>query len=40
MTAKQLYPDEFGSYPGYGRLSEGERLFDRGRLADVVNGDI
>jgi len=40
MAAKQLYPDEFGSYPGYGELSEDERLFDRQRLADIVNGDI
>ncbi|QLH77220.1 ABC transporter substrate-binding protein [Halosimplex rubrum] len=40
MAAKQLYPDEFGTYPGYGELSESEQLFDRGRLADIVNGDI
>jgi ABC-type Fe3+-hydroxamate transport system substrate-binding protein len=40
MAAKQLYPDEFGSYPGYGELSEGEQLFDRRRLADVVSGDL
>ncbi|SDK04551.1 ABC-type Fe3+-hydroxamate transport system, substrate-binding protein [Halovenus aranensis] len=40
MAAKQLYPDEFGSYPGYGQLSESEQLFDRQRLADIVNGDI
>jgi ABC-type Fe3+-hydroxamate transport system substrate-binding protein len=39
MAAKQLYPDEFGSYPGYGRLSEREQLFDRQRLAAIVNGD-
>ncbi|ELZ20557.1 hypothetical protein C475_19878 [Halosimplex carlsbadense 2-9-1] len=39
MAAKQLYPDEFGGYPGYGQLSEDEQLFDRGRLADIVNGD-
>jgi ABC-type Fe3+-hydroxamate transport system substrate-binding protein len=39
MAAKQLYPDEFGPYPGYGELSEDERLFDRRRLADVINGD-
>ena len=40
MAAKQLYPDEFGSYPGYGELSTSEQLFDRQRLADIVNGDI
>jgi ABC-type Fe3+-hydroxamate transport system substrate-binding protein len=40
MAAKQLYPDEFGPYPGYGQLSEDERLFDRQRLADIINGDI
>jgi ABC-type Fe3+-hydroxamate transport system substrate-binding protein len=39
MAAKQLYPDEFGSYPGYGELSEDEQLFDRQRLADIINGD-
>jgi len=40
MAAKQLYPDEFGTYPGYGELSEDEQLFDRQRLADIVNGDL
>jgi iron complex transport system substrate-binding protein len=40
MTAKQLYPDEFGQYPGYGELSEDEQLFDRQRLADIINGEI
>jgi iron complex transport system substrate-binding protein len=40
MAAKQLYPDEFGSYPGYGVLSEDEQLFDRQRLADIINGNL
>ena len=40
MAAKQLYPDEFGSYPGYGQLPESEQLFDRQRLADIINGDL
>ncbi|MFC7057206.1 ABC transporter substrate-binding protein [Halovenus salina] len=40
MAAKQLYPDEFGSYPGYGEIPEDEQLFDRGRLADIINGNI
>jgi iron complex transport system substrate-binding protein len=39
MAAKQLYPDEFGTYPGYGELLEDEQLFDRQRLADIINGD-
>jgi len=39
MAAKQLYPDEFGSYPGYGEISEDEQLFDRQRVADIVTGD-
>jgi ABC-type Fe3+-hydroxamate transport system substrate-binding protein len=39
MAAKQLYPDEFGAYPGYGELSEDEQLFDRQRLADIINGE-
>ncbi|MFC7072842.1 ABC transporter substrate-binding protein [Halovenus rubra] len=38
MAAKQLYPDEFGSYPGYGEISESEQLFDRQRLSDIING--
>jgi ABC-type Fe3+-hydroxamate transport system substrate-binding protein len=40
MAAKQLYPDEFGPYPGLGELSEDEQLFSRQRLSDIVNGDI
>ncbi|GAA0478111.1 ABC transporter substrate-binding protein [Halococcus dombrowskii] len=39
MTAKQLYPDEFGAYPGYGKLSKSEQLFDRKRLAGIITGD-
>jgi iron complex transport system substrate-binding protein len=33
-AAKQLYPDTFGG------VSSAERLFDRQRVADVINGDI
>ncbi|KKF39102.1 ABC transporter substrate-binding protein [Halorubrum saccharovorum] len=45
MTAKQLYPDEFGAWPRYEEgpypeIPEGERLFDRGRVADGINGDL
>ncbi|GGL64963.1 ABC transporter substrate-binding protein [Halocalculus aciditolerans] len=39
-TAKQLYPDEFGEWPGsVGDVPEGQRLFDRQRMADIVNGE-
>ncbi|WP_049922140.1 ABC transporter substrate-binding protein [Halopiger djelfimassiliensis] len=45
MTAKQLYPDRFGEWPGYEDgspypgIPEGERLFDRQRVADIVAPD-
>lgn len=44
MTAKQLYPEAFGEWPRYEEgpypeIPEGERLFDRQRVADVINGD-
>lgn len=44
MTAKQLFPETFGAWPGYGSgasypdVPPDERLFDRGRVADVVAG--
>jgi ABC-type Fe3+-hydroxamate transport system substrate-binding protein len=44
MTAKQLYPDQFGEWPGYENgepypdVPEAERLFDRQRVADIVTG--
>ncbi|MDZ5812815.1 ABC transporter substrate-binding protein [Halorubrum sp. AD140] len=46
MTAKQLYPDQFGEWPGFDEqrvlpeIPEDERLFDRQRVADIINGDI
>jgi len=45
MTAKQLYPDAFGEWPGYDdgpypEIPEDERLFDRGRVADAINGNV
>jgi len=45
MTAKQLYPEVFGEWPtyeagAYPDLSEDERLFDRQRVADVINGAV
>jgi ABC-type Fe3+-hydroxamate transport system substrate-binding protein len=45
MTAKQLYPEEFGEWPtdtpdSYPEIPEDEQLFDRQRVADIINGDI
>jgi ABC-type Fe3+-hydroxamate transport system substrate-binding protein len=40
MLAKQLYPDEFGPWRGFGETPADERLFDRQRVADIVNGDL
>ncbi|WP_254543075.1 ABC transporter substrate-binding protein [Halomarina pelagica] len=46
MTAKQLYPEQFGEWPGFDeqrvlpKIPEEEQLFDRQRVADIVNGDI
>jgi ABC-type Fe3+-hydroxamate transport system substrate-binding protein len=39
-AAKQIYPDEFGTFEGVGEGPESEQLFDRQRVADIVNGDI
>jgi ABC-type Fe3+-hydroxamate transport system substrate-binding protein len=44
MTAKQLYPEAFGEWPDYvegpyPEISEDEQLFDRQRVADVINGE-
>jgi len=45
MTAKQLYPEQFGEWPTYTEgpypeIPEDEQLFDRQRVADAINGDI
>jgi ABC-type Fe3+-hydroxamate transport system substrate-binding protein len=46
MTAKQLYPDQFGPWPGYvdgepyPEIQADERLFDRQRVAEIINGDL
>ena len=45
MTAKQLYPDAFGEWPRYEEgpypeIPREERLFDRQRVADAINGDL
>ncbi|MFC7203303.1 ABC transporter substrate-binding protein [Haloferax namakaokahaiae] len=39
--AKQLYPDAFGTFDAeaFPSVPEAEQLFDRQRLADIVNGD-
>ncbi|RKD95720.1 ABC transporter substrate-binding protein [Halopiger aswanensis] len=45
MTAKQLYPDQFGEWPGYepGQpypdIPSDEQLFDRERVAEIVRGE-
>jgi ABC-type Fe3+-hydroxamate transport system substrate-binding protein len=41
MTAKQVYPERFGEYPGLREpVPEDEQLFDRQRVADIVNGNL
>jgi len=46
MNAKQLYPETFGEFPdvdvaeNYPDVPEEEQLFDRQRVADIINGDI
>jgi ABC-type Fe3+-hydroxamate transport system substrate-binding protein len=45
MAAKQIYPDVFGEWPGFDddltyEIPEDEQLFNRERVADIVNGDI
>ncbi|MFC6615818.1 ABC transporter substrate-binding protein [Halopenitus salinus] len=45
MTAKQLYPDAFGEWPTYEEgpypeIPAEERLFDRQRVADAINGNV
>ena len=45
MTAKQFYPEQFGEWPGYvdgepyPDIATDEQLFDRQRVADIINGD-
>ena len=38
-TAQQIYPDIFGEFQGVGSTPEENELFDRQRVADIVNGD-
>ncbi|MGB9987656.1 ABC transporter substrate-binding protein [Salarchaeum japonicum] len=45
MTAKQLYPEQFGEWPGYDggpypAIPEEEQLFDRDEVAAIMNGDL
>ncbi|QIO23176.1 ABC transporter substrate-binding protein [Haloarcula sp. JP-L23] len=45
MSAKQLYPEQFGAWPDYESgpypaLSASERLFDHDRVADVIAGSV
>ncbi len=45
MSAKQFYPETFGEWPKsdggpYPEIPEDEQLFDRQRVADIINGDI
>ena len=40
VAAKQFYPETFGGWHGLGNTPDEERLFDRQRMADIVNGDI
>ncbi|WP_370513643.1 ABC transporter substrate-binding protein [Haloarcula sp. CBA1130] len=45
MTAKQLYPEQFGTWPGYvdgdpyPEIPAEEQLFDRQRVADIITGE-
>jgi len=40
MAAKQLYPEKFGEWQGLGETPEEEQLFDRQKVADIVNGEV
>jgi len=39
-AAQQIYPDEFGEFQGVRNTPETNRLFDRQRVADIINGDV
>jgi iron complex transport system substrate-binding protein len=39
VVAKSLYPEAFGEPTGMKAPPEGERLFDRKRVADIISGD-
>ncbi|MEM4782109.1 MAG: ABC transporter substrate-binding protein, partial [Halalkalicoccus sp.] len=39
LAAKQIYPEEFGEFHRPGEVPEDERLFDRDRVAAIINGE-
>lgn len=39
IAAKQIYPETFGEWKGLGETPKSEQLFDRQRVADIINGD-
>jgi len=39
-AAQQIYPEEFGEFRGATETPEDQQLFDRERVADIINGDI
>ncbi|WP_267643604.1 ABC transporter substrate-binding protein [Haloarchaeobius amylolyticus] len=39
ILAKQLYPETFGAFSTLDDLGTGEQLFDRQRVADIIDGD-
>jgi len=39
-VAKQYYPNVFGEWPDNGTVPSGEQLFDRQRVADIINGNL
>jgi len=40
VLAKQLYPEQLGEFTTIDGVASGEQLFDRQRVADIINGDI
>ena len=38
-AAQQIYPEEFGEFQGVGSTPSDQQLFDRQRVADIVNGE-
>ncbi|MFD1643788.1 ABC transporter substrate-binding protein [Halohasta litorea] len=42
LTARLLYPDEFGAFDpeAFPEIPEENQLFDRQRVADIINGDL
>jgi len=39
-AARQIYPEQFGEFRGVGETPDEEKLFDRQRVADIVNGSV